>query len=64
MEYRYAIAVTGIIEAPSEEHARLQAMMGINISARLLTGKPDVAIRCEPVQHSVNGDSKAVGMEH
>ena len=67
MKYRYAVAVTGIIEAPSEEHAQLQVLMGVSINSRLAIDGPDVAVQVEREAKAVsnNGDPRsAKPMEH
>ena len=35
-QYSYVFVVTGKVEAPSEEHARAQVLMGVSVSGRLV----------------------------
>ena len=63
--YRYVIAVTGQVEAPSEEHARLQLLMGVSFTGRLLQAEHNIAIEVRPieaVQQPSNGPRPV--MEH
>ena len=43
-QYSYVFVVTGKLEAPSEEHARQQILMGLSLSGRLLQSKFDLAL--------------------
>lgn len=35
MRYKFAIAISGEVDAPSREHAQQQVLMGVSISGRL-----------------------------
>ncbi len=50
MKYRFAYALTGVIEGPSEEHARLQLLMAVSFNSRLAATGPEIAIRIEKVE--------------
>lgn len=63
--FRYVIVVTGQVEAPSEDHAKLQAAMGISVSGRLLTSPFDIAVEIQPVPDPQPTDGKKpLVMEH
>jgi len=65
MQYRFAYALTGIIEAPNEEHARLQLLMGISLSSHIAALGPDIALRIEPLPESISRNGAEPGQsEH
>ncbi len=49
MTYQYVVVVTGQVEAPNEEHAQLQALMGVSVGGRLLLTPHQVAVKVAPV---------------
>jgi len=63
MAYQYIVVVTGRVEAPSEEHAQLQALMGVSVGGRLLLSPHEVAVRVTPVEVPTDGQ-KRVPLEH
>lgn len=51
MRYQFAFVVTGQVEAPSEEHARQQVLMGASLSARLAASPAlEIAVTIAPVE--------------
>lgn len=50
MKYLYTYGLSGVVEAPSEEHARMQLLMGISLSSRVAALGPDIIIRVEKVE--------------
>jgi len=63
MTYQYVLVVTGQVEAPSEEHAQLQALMGVSVGGRLLMSPHEVAVRVTPIAGRPDG-REPVQMEH
>lgn len=45
MKYTYAYALTGVLEAPDEETARLRVLMGISLTSFIAATGPDIAIQ-------------------
>ena len=63
MMYQYVLVVTGQVEAPAEEHAQLQALMGVSLTGRLLLTPHEVAVKVTPVVERSDG-REPVQMEH
>lgn len=63
MLYQYVFVVTGQVEAPTEEHVQLQALMGISVSGRLLLSPHEVAVKVTPFVGRADGQ-KPAQMEH
>ncbi len=50
MKYLYTYGLSGVVDAPSEEHARMQLLMGISLSSRVAALGPDIVIRVEKIE--------------
>ena len=50
MKYLFTYGLSGVVEAPSEEHARMQLLMGISLSSRVAALGPDIVIRVEEIE--------------
>lgn len=53
MQYKYVHVISGEVTAPNDESAKLQVLMGVSISSRLLDSPIDVGLELE--QASDNG---------
>ncbi len=66
MEYRYVFVVTGQVEAPNEEHARTQVLMGVSVSGRLVQA-PGFTLGLEltpPLASNGQAPRQPVRLEH
>ncbi len=45
--YKYALVITGVIDAPHDMNAKQQVLMGVTLSARMLQFPYDVAIQMQ-----------------
>ncbi len=45
--YKYALVITGTIDAPHDVNAKQQVLMGVTLSARMLQFPYDVAIQMQ-----------------
>ena len=50
MKYLFTYGLSGVVDAPSEEHARMQLLMGISLSSRVAALGPDIVIRVEKIE--------------
>jgi hypothetical protein len=55
MTYNYVVVITGQIEAPNEEHARVQALMGVSLTGRLLASPHEVGVKVGAVEEKSDG---------
>jgi hypothetical protein len=66
-QYSYVFVVTGQVEAPNEEHARTQVLMGVSTSARLVQA-PGFTLALEvtaaPPKESVARNGRPPVLEH
>ncbi len=66
-QYSYVFVVTGKVEAPSEEHARAQVLMGVSVSGRLVQAPGfSLALELTPSAPMTNGQGppQPVRLEH
>ncbi len=45
--YKYALIITGTVEAPNDVHAKQQILMGVTVSTRLLQTPHDIVIQLQ-----------------
>lgn len=67
MAFQYILVVTGQVEAPTDEHAKLQALMGVSLTGRLLTSPHEIAVEIRELRATdpqPTDDKKPVVMEH
>jgi hypothetical protein len=63
MIYHYVTVITGQVEAPSEEHARMQALMGVSLTGRLLSSPHEVGVKVAPIEEPPS-EPKPARVEH
>jgi hypothetical protein len=49
MLINYIIVVTGQLEAPSEDHAQAQVLMGVTLTGRLMSTPHEMSVKVGPV---------------
>lgn len=66
MQFKYVHVISGEVDAPNEESATLQVLMGVTISSRLMATPIDVGLEMAEVHPpNDNGQREArPAMEH
>lgn len=58
--YKFALIVSGTVDAPTEAHARQQVKMGLSLSARLISGPAlEIALTTQEVSDAAAEDVRA-----